>query len=196
MSEDAMQSAVAIIKAEHRSLAAVLKGMQYLLEQAQATGHGPNFGLLRAGAYYIEAYAETLHHPKEEAYLFRLLSRRTGEYDEEIARLEREHMDEAQDFYELARALKRYQARTEDGPAAFQAALSRMAEGAWRHMRCEEEVILPAAVRHLSPADWQEIAQAFSRNGDPRFGSEPDEHFRALFARLGSLIPAETVARF
>jgi len=187
-----MQSAVAIIKDEHRSFAAVIKGMQHLMEQAEAGGGGANFRLLRASIYYIETFTEALHHPKEEAYLFRLLRSRTREFDRELARLEREHIEEEQTYYELARALRRYQNSNEDGEAAFAHTLERFAEAAWEHMRFEEEVILPAAARYLSPEDWKEIGEAFFRNADPRFGREPDEEFHRLFGELQSLIPEGT----
>jgi hemerythrin-like domain-containing protein len=189
MSEHEMQSAVAMIKDEHRSLAAVIKSMQYLLEQAQASGQNPDFALLRAAVYYIETFTEALHHPKEEAYLFRLLRSRTDKFDADLDRLEREHIREEQTYYELVRALKRYQAFTTDGPAAFAHTLERFANEAWEHMRFEEGVILPAAARHLTAEDWQEIAQAFGDNGDPRFGKVPDEQFRKLFAHILSLMP-------
>lgn len=189
MSEHDMQSAVASIKDEHRSLATVIKGMTYLLERAQACGEPPDFQVLRAALYYIETFTEALHHPKEDAYLFRLLRARTGEFDEQLARLEREHEEEEQTYYELARTLKRYSASTEDGPAAFANVLHRFAAEAWKHMSFEEEVILPAAVCHLTPEDWQEIGRAFGANGDPRFGRVLDEQYRKLFAHIQSLMP-------
>jgi hemerythrin-like domain-containing protein len=189
MSEQEMQSAIAIIKDEHCSLASVIKGMQYLLEQGQRSGQPPEFRALRAALYYIETFTEALHHPKEEAYLFRLLRSRTSEFDKELDRLEREHVEEEQTYYELSRALRRYQACTADGPDAFAHTLTRFAEDAWRHMRFEEEVILPAAARHLTAEDWQEVTQAFCNNGDPRFGRVPDQQFRKLFAHIQSLMP-------
>ena len=189
MSEHEMQSAIAIIKDEHRSLAVVIKGMSFLLERAQASGEPPDFPLLRAALYYIETFTEALHHPKEEAYLFRLLREHTGEFDEQLARLEREHAEEEQTYYELARTLKRYGGSTADGPAAFAEVFNRFAAEAWKHMSFEEEVILPAATRYLTPEDWQKIAQAFSANGDPRFGRAPDQQFGKLFAHIQSLMP-------
>jgi len=195
MSEHEMQSAVAMIKDEHRSLATVIKSMQYLLEQAQASGQSPNFGLLRAAVFYIESFTERLHHPKEEAYLFRLLKSRTSEFDRELARLQCEHVEEEQTYYELARALRRYEACIADGPAAFADILGRFAEAAWEHMRLEEEVILPAATRHLTAEDWQEVVEAFFKNDDPRFGTEPDEYFHQIFALLQSLMPEGWAAR-
>lgn len=187
MHDREMQSAIAIIKDEHRSLGAVIRAMQQHLEHAPR--QTPDFRLLRAALYYIEAFTTALHHPKEEAYLFRLLRERTDEFDVPLARLERDHVMESQILYELRRALKRYQALTADGPAAFAHTLARFAEAAKEHMEFEEEVILPAAGRHLLPRDWQGIAQAFGKNGDPRFGAVPVEELDQLFAEIRGLMP-------
>lgn len=191
MSEQEMQLAVAAIKDEHRSLATIIKGMEYVLERARTTGEDADFRLLRAALYYIESFTETLHHPKEEAYLFRLLRRRTKEFDGTLAQLEREHAEEEQTYYELARNLRRYQVCAEGAEAAFADTLGRFAEAAWQHMRFEEEVILAAAARHLTAEDWHEIAGAFGSNGDPRFGRAPDEHFRRLFAQIVAMMPED-----
>jgi hemerythrin-like domain-containing protein len=60
----------------------------------------------------------------------------------------------------------------------------------WEHLGREESVILPAAERHLTAADWAEIDAAFSENRDPRFGGDTDAEFRRLFSRIVNLVPA------
>ena len=56
----------------------------------------------------------------------------------------------------------------------------------WDHLGREEGVILPAAHRHLSAADWTELDAAFKANRDPGFGTDThtDEDFRQLFSRI------------
>ena len=51
-------------------------------------------------------------------------------------------------------------------------------------------MILPAAERHLTEADWVEINAAFAENRDPRFGGDTDAEFRRLFSRIANLVPA------
>src|SRR5262245_59685160 len=70
-----------VIRDEHRSLGAVIHGLEYLIREARAKTVAPQFPLLRAILHYIKAFPETLHHPKEEAYLFRKLRTRTNEYN-------------------------------------------------------------------------------------------------------------------
>ena len=68
--------AIDIIHDEHRSLAAVLHGMLYLVRDIRLRGTEPKFDVLGAMVYYIDAFPERFHHPKEDAYLFRLLKLR------------------------------------------------------------------------------------------------------------------------
>ena len=76
---------------------------------------------------------------------------------------------------------------------ALQEAVSAYATFIWEHMGREEGVILPAAQRYLTDADWIEINTAFSGNSDPRFGSDADTEFRHLFSRIVNLASARPV---
>ena len=80
---------LAIIGDEHRSLAAVIHGLEFLVREARAAGRPPSFPLLRAMLRYIDAFPERLHHPKEDAYLFRKLRERTSAFDDTMAERER-----------------------------------------------------------------------------------------------------------
>ncbi|MGZ5183839.1 MAG: universal stress protein [Caldimonas sp.] len=165
------QRALGILRDEHRSLAAVLHA---LLAQVEAVP--PNPALLRAMLFYVEQFPERLHHPKEDAYLFHRLRRRTPNYDTLLDELHAQHAAGALQFVELRRLLD-----SGDGPALVQAVRA-FAQAQWRHMRDEEQLVLPAASLHLRPDDWREIAAAFAANADPRFGA--GESFEQLAARL------------
>lgn len=183
------QKALAIIKDEHRSLAAVIHGLQHVIAQARAGGVEPDFALLRAMLFYIEQFPERLHHPKEESFLFRLLRERTREYDGVLADLERQHHEGSASFARLRQALDVFEAAQGDAADGFASALEPFAQTQWQHMGFEERVILPAACAHLSDADWREIAQAFTENRDPRFGQQADEAFNELFTRILNMAP-------
>ena len=180
------QRALATIRDEHRSLAAVIHALQRVTQTAADTGAAPDFRLLRAMLYYIERFPERLHHPKEEAYLFRKLMERTRECDAVIDQLRRQHGEGAELFASLRGALSLCEAGSM-GSARFMAAVDAFARSQWEHMHAEETVIMPAALIHLSPQDWSEIAGAFLDNKDPRFGEEADEPFSDLCSRVLNL---------
>lgn len=179
------RTALTVIRDEHRSLAAVIHGLQHALRESAAAARTPDFALLRSMLFYIEAFPERLHHPKESAYLFARLRLRTHECDGLIEELERQHAEGAACFAELRASLAAWEAGAAGAAADCLAAVERFADSQWQHMGAEENLVLPAASRYLTAADWAEIARAFGENGDPRFDAEPS--FEQLFARLMNL---------
>ena len=182
---------LAIIRDEHRSMAAVIHGLEFLVRDARARGVPPSFPLLRAMLHYIKAFPEKLHHPKEDAYLFRKLRERTRELDGTLDTLEREHTEGHAVVDELDHSIAAYEADPERGFAPFAAAVERFATSQMQHMTLEYKVVLPAAHKHLTEQDWAEIGAAFGANGDPRFSVDNDEEFRQLFARILNVLPHE-----
>ncbi len=182
-------TAIAIILDEHRSLAAVLHGLRHLVREMREHGRPPDFRLLGAMLYYLDAFSEKLHNPKESLYLFARLKQRCSEADEVVAELEKQHQESSQLGRDLDHALARLEAGVPDGLELFSAAVERLLPEAWQHMATEEKVLLPLARKHLTEGDWAEIAAAFGENGDPRFGAKPDHEFRDLFSRIVNLAP-------
>ena len=86
-----MRSAVTVIRSEHRSIAAVLHGLLYLINEIRVGRWAARFDVLGAMVHYIDAFPERLHHPKEDRYLFVVLRQRTGEADDALNRLELQH---------------------------------------------------------------------------------------------------------
>jgi len=184
-----LNAALAIIHDEHRSFAAIVHGLKYLLRETREKGTAPDFKLLWAMIYYIDAFPEKLHHPKENAYLFARLRTRTHEADAVLDELERQHVEGSRQVRELEHALGYYEADKPNGFEVFAAAVEKFGDETWQHMNMEEKIVIPLAKKFLTAEDWVEIAQAFGENGDPRFGAEPDHEFRDLFSRIVNLAP-------
>ena len=183
---DASTRAIGVIRDEHRSLAAVLHAWMHLLAAARADGKGPDSVLMRAIVRYIKDFPLTLHHPKEDDYLFRRLRKRTSSVDAELDELQRQHERDHQLVAELAELVDRDPMDLE----VLEQAVSRYARFIWDHMGREEGVILPAAQKFLTAEDWAEIDRAFASNLDPRFAGDTDMQYRRLFARIVSLANA------
>jgi hemerythrin-like domain-containing protein len=181
--------AIDIILDEHRSLAAVLHGMLYLVHAIEQGRTTPDFKLLGAMTYYIAAFPERFHHPKEDDYLFRLLRLRHAAAGPLLDRLHSEHRSGERRIRELEHALRAYEFGGPDKFAQFVAALESYAAFHWEHMRAEEDEILPLARRHLTRADWDEIDAAFAGNSDPMVGVAAGGEYEALFRRIVGLAP-------
>ncbi len=83
--------AIDILCSEHRSLAAVLHGMLYIVRDIRLRGTAPRFDVLHAMVHYIDVLPERFHHPKEDAYLFRFLALRCQDAVPLIDQLQMEH---------------------------------------------------------------------------------------------------------
>lgn len=180
---------IGIIRNEHRLIAAVLHGMRHLVREIRVNDAKPNFELFGAMIYYIDAFPERFHHPKEDEYLFRALRARHAEAHPLLDRLEREHQEGADKIRLLEQALARYQQGGKKEFPAFAAAVDDYCEFHWIHMRAEEMEVLPLAKKHLTPEDWDVIDTAFLGHSDPLLGAEVGAEFEILFSRICNLAP-------
>lgn len=181
--------AVHIIRSEHRSLAAVLHGMLYLVHEIRDRGASPNFDLLGAMIYYIDAFPERFHHPKEDGYLFKLLRSRCPDAVPLIDRLTAEHRTGAEKIRTLEQVLTRYQNGGASEFPNFLAAVETYAAFHWEHMRSEEKELLPLAEQHLTAGDWEAIDAAFLGHSDALLGAEAGAHYDDVFRRIANLAP-------
>lgn len=184
-----LNRAIGIIEDEHNSLKAVLHGLNWLVRHARETTAEPDFRLLWALLNYIDAFPEKLHHPKEDAYLFRRLRERTREADAVLDTLARQHREQTEQVREMELALGHWEGGAADGLERFARAVERYTADAWEHVRIEEQEMLPLAREHLAPEDWEQIATAFGENGDPRFSAEHEHEFREMFTRIVNMAP-------
>lgn len=184
-----MPIAIAIIKDEHRALAAVLNGLGYLVGEIRAGRLQPDFELLQAMLRYIETFPDKMHHPKEDQYLVKLLKKQEAAAAV-AAKMEAEHARGRDLTRDLNEALGRYQVAGAAGLEAFAGELEAYTRFHREHMRKEEEIVLPLAERALTAAEWQAIDAAFQSNTDPIVGVDTQDEFRELFSRIVKLAPA------
>lgn len=185
--------ALDVIRDEHRALAGMLTALRTLVREVAAGRAGPDFGLLRAIVFYVHAFPEKLHHPKESGLLFRALRDRGAAAAAVAATLDRlddEHLRGEASVMRLAMALLEYEQLGESHRAAFADAVEAYVDAYLRHMQLEEREVLPLAERLLSEDDWRAIDAAFAHNRDPLTGHVPEQPYRALFSRIVALAPA------
>ena len=187
-----MRQAISIIKAEHRSLAAVLHGLKAVVDDLQVHGGRPDFAVLHAMLDYIDRYPDRFHHPKEDQYLFRLLRQRAPDAAGLLDSLEAEHDKNLGLMTDMRRALQRFQdAPAEPGRlASLRTLVQQYAEFHWSHMRIEEEQVFPLAESRLQADDWDEIDAAFCENSDPLVGMDAKREYDAMLRHIVAIAPA------
>jgi taurine dioxygenase len=77
-------AALAILRDEHRVAGRGDPRTRVHRARGARARQAASVPLLRAVVHYVRAFAEALHHPKEDAYLFPLLRARTTEYDDTL----------------------------------------------------------------------------------------------------------------
>ena len=184
-----MQKAIGIIYDEHRSISAVLSGLRSLAQMAKDGKLKPDFGVFRAMIYYIDAFPERMHHPKEDAYLFAHLLRRDAGARELVESLKAEHVLGAQLVRDLEQSMLAYEQTWPKGADKFNAAVEAYSQFHWNHMRREEREVIPRAERALKPEDWADIEAAFAGNADP-IADLRESDFNSLYQRILTLAPA------
>jgi hemerythrin-like domain-containing protein len=184
-----MQKAVGIIYNEHRSISAILSGLKSLAELCNDPAVRPEFPVLHAMIYYIDAFPERQHHPKEDGYLFERVAARDPGSRELIDALKAEHVVGARMVRDLERALNEFELTWPKGAERFSAAVDAYAQFHWNHMRREEHDLIPRAEAALTAGDWAEINDAFAANNEP-IGDLRNTDFNALYQRILHLAPA------
>jgi hemerythrin-like domain-containing protein len=184
-----MKRAIGIIHDEHRSISAVLSGLRSLAQMARDGKVRPDFAVFRAMIYYIDAFPERLHHPKEDQHLFaRLLARDPGAR-ELVEALKAEHVSGARLVRDLEQAALAFEQTWPEGGAQFVAAVDAYAQFHWNHMRREEQEAIPRAEKALTAEDWAAIQAAFEGHEDP-IADLREQDFHAIYQRILNLAPA------
>jgi nucleotide-binding universal stress UspA family protein/hemerythrin-like domain-containing protein len=188
IASSACESAISVLRDEHRTIATVCNGLRRVAAQARS-GEAVDFAFLEALLRYLLLFPEVLHHPKEEGYLFAALAARTDEAAELLARLAHEHREGSALLDGLVKRAARWR-EGGGGEAGELAALADVIDGfvdqQWSHMRAEEKLVLPLARRHLDDADWMRIESAFRAGGALARGGAQDAVFARMFARLAN----------
>lgn len=183
-------ASLTIIRDEHQALAAMLRSLSMLLDLSRREQQLPNFELLRAMLFYIDEFPERLHHTKETQLLFPRLRERCPDLATVLDTLDADHAQGEHAIRELEHALLAFEMMGEPRRAAFEAAAERYVSLYLTHMGTEENLVLPAAEKHLQAQDWAELDAAFLANRDPLTGHEPDQEYRPLFTRILNTAPA------
>ncbi|MFC4522556.1 hemerythrin domain-containing protein [Cupriavidus pinatubonensis] len=187
------ESAIRAIRDEHRALSAVLRAWLDMLTVANDRDAGADVVVMRDMIRFIETFPLTRHHPRKQACLYGRLRRRTARADAELDELERQHERDAQWAGALAEAVERFAA---GGPLAeLLGKVDHYTQFVWARMGREEGVILPAAQRYLTEADWDKINAAYGAANRCAVPDDEDCAFGPLLAYLADFPDADCVAR-
>ncbi len=177
--------AIQILWREHANISRVLTCLEDLVSDAAAP---LEMDRLRAIFDYMEGFADTLHHPKEEHYLLPALVRRKPDLALLVQKIQEEHDESAAVMTDLRRSFEA--CRRDPGAAPhFRALAKDYVDFQRRHMMREDQGLLPVALEVLTDADMDALNQAFTRAEDPLIGAEHQGEFQRLFDAIVSDSP-------
>ncbi|MGD8428795.1 MAG: ATP-binding cassette domain-containing protein [Ectothiorhodospiraceae bacterium] len=184
-----MSSAIRVIQTEHNGIWRILNAAEELVAEYERAGNPPDDTLFDALFQYIESYADRVHHPKEDQYLFRALRKRSPEMSAVLDELEAQHLEGPKLVARARQGLREYIANYPQGGEAFREAMEAYVKFQRDHLTREEREVIPRAREALTDEDWRTIDEAFARNDDPLFGEQVRSEFRELHSRIVNLAP-------
>jgi hemerythrin-like domain-containing protein len=158
-----MDSALDMLRAEHERM---LRGTEVALAVADRLEQGERLptGTLSALANFFSYVVHRNHRDKEDGVLFPRLSDK-GFYEGQgcVGVLLNEHSESAQSFGRMLEAAEAYEHGDRNAAATWTLATRQYVDELRRHIRREEDVLVPNAERQLSAADHQELIAEFKR---------------------------------
>jgi hemerythrin-like domain-containing protein len=167
---------------EHRRLARLLDLLDKLLDGFHE-GMEPDYELICEMLEYMESYADQVHHPTEDL-IFRRVLERAGADQPVLDILMQQHRT-------LVELNRRFRQSLEG--VVHEEVLRReevesqgreLVDTLRRHMVLEDSEAFPLVIRHLSPDEWEELAEAAPDANDPIFGTPDPARFRSLYQHL------------
>ena len=182
-------SAIAIIKEEHRSLGYLVHTLQRVLRDVTAHKAEADFELIATMLYYIDTFPDRCHHPKEDEHLFKRLRSRTAQANAVLDELQSQHVTGAKMMTCLEQTFVHWQGGAPHALRSFSQMVNAYAELLWSHMEREESYVLAMAHEYLTEDDWHAVDVAFRANADPLFGPHVREEFARLKKRIINRLP-------
>jgi hemerythrin-like domain-containing protein len=166
------------LQRDHDNLTKLLDAFARQLEVFDQGEH-PDYDIVEGVLDYCLTYPDLYHHPKEDLVYRKLMAVDPGAV-EDLKDLEYEHEELGNLTRRLAEVVHNVLQDLEVPREAFDIQARNFLDAYRRHMEMEDRYFFPAALRALSPADWDEIATQAVDREDPLFGDEADKRFELL----------------
>jgi hemerythrin-like domain-containing protein len=167
-----------ILQKDHQQHDLLLSILEKQVKDAHLTGE-PDYDVVSEIVDYFLTYPAEFHHARENKMYEKILARDPSAADE-IGHIEEEH--EAGEAYikAFAGALASVLGTGIVTRKQFANAALEFIESQRRHIRMEESMFFPTALRVLTAEDWNALDDELSDRADPIFGSQREAQFEAL----------------
>ncbi len=139
----------------------------------------PDYEIMQGVMEYFLDYPDLYHHPTEDLILSKMETRSWTAKDG-FPDLRHEHQELAAMSRGFSTAIQDILLEAEIPREAFQQRAREFLDFYRSHIRKEEEVFFPAALKVLTKEDWAEISEVREIRDGPIFGPNPHERLETL----------------
>ncbi len=139
----------------------------------------PDYEMMQGVLEYFLEYPNLYHHPTEDLILSKMKTRSWTAKDG-FPDLRHEHQELAAMIRRFLAAIHNILQEAEIPREAFQQRAREFLDFYRSHIRKEEEVFFPAALKMLTQQDWAEISEVQEIRDDPIFGPNPHDRLETL----------------
>jgi len=177
-----MTYVVEVLRQEHRNIEKLLRVLEQELSVFNR-GDRPNYEVVVGIIDYFKDYPDSCHHPKEDMIFDKLKSRNPAAAAK-IGNLRIEHVEEASRLRRAAQAVERVLADQDLLRETVDEIIRDFIEHERQHMKMEEQIFFPTALKALYPKDWADIALRLADRRDPLKGPDLDQKFSMLRRKI------------
>jgi len=139
----------------------------------------PDYEMMQGVMEYFLDYPDLYHHPKEDLILNKMEPRSWAAKDG-FPDLRHEHQELAAMTRGFSTAIQDILLEAEIPREAFQQRARKFLDFYRSHIKKEEEVLFPAALKVLTKEDWAEISEGRESWDDPIFGPKSHQRHETL----------------
>lgn len=174
----AMPRILEILQKDHEQHGLLLSILEKQVKDAHLVGE-PDYDVVSEIVDYFLTYPTEFHHVRENQ-IFEKIFARDPKAAEEVGYIEEEHEACEAFIKAFAGALASVLGTGIVTRSQFANAALEFIESQRRHIRMEESIFFPTALRVLTKEDWQDLDDCLSDRTDPIFGCHREEQFAAL----------------
>jgi hemerythrin-like domain-containing protein len=191
--EDPMVEIIDILRQEHRNIEKLLRVMEQELAVFDR-GERPDYEVFGAILEFFKMYPDSCHHPKEDIIYEKFKVRDSGRAAS-IADLQAEHREGAVRLRRVAQAIDSVLNDQELLRESVDRIVRDFIDNERKHIALEDEVIFPAILDTLQPADWADIALTLADRYSPMSEADFEEQLSTLRRNILELEEAAVARR-
>jgi hemerythrin-like domain-containing protein len=188
-----MVEVIDILRQEHRNIEKLLRVMEQELAVFDR-GERPDYEVFGAILEFFKMYPDTCHHPKEDIIYEKFKACDPGRAAS-VADLQAEHREGAVRLRRVAQAIDNVLNDQELLRESVDQIVRDFIDNERKHIALEDEVIFPAILDTLQPADWADIALTLADRYGPPSEADFEEQFSTLRRNILELEEAALARR-